>query len=432
MQLRWWRTLALAVAIGLFATAAVRSLRAADGPATLAIQGRANANVSLASNGSSVVIVWSGALANGATDIYAATSRDAGGSFSAPVRVNSTNGEAFVKSERPPRVSIVRWQGDARQTDVVWSAQHGANTVLLTARSSDLGSTFASTSLVRGSEAGGDRGWESVAADSSGAVHVAWLDHRRLAERDSQMSATHNDGPAPPTRVTIPASAEMAELSQLYFATLDGSEPRAVTGGVCYCCKTAMAAGPAGEIYLAWRHVYPGNLRDIAFTSSRDGGKTFAPPVRVSEDTWAIAGCPEDGPVLAMDRQSRIHVVWPTVVSENGGMVKALFHAVSRDGRTFSQRMRLPSQGQANHPQMVLAGDGSLVVSWDESGGGSRRIALARGTPDVEGHVGFEPLASSGTRVGTYPALASVPEGFVVAWTAGDPAKSTIQIESVK
>ena len=154
-----------------------------------------------------------------------------------------------------------------------------------------------------------------------------------------------------------------------------------------------MASGPGG--YLAWRHVYAGNLRDIAFTMSRDAGKTFASPTRVSEDKWALEGCPEDGPVLAVDGQARVHVEWPTVVSENGDSVKALFHAVSRDGRSFSERMRLPSKGQANHPQMVVAGDGSLVVAWDESGDGPRHIAVARGKIGQDGRVGMERMRDS-------------------------------------
>jgi hypothetical protein len=68
--------------------------------------------------------------------------------------------------------------------------------------------------------------------------------------------------------------AAMAQLSGLYYA-------REVTGalqaehelvkGVCYCCKVAMATGPRGELFAAWRHVYPGNLRDIAFMASREG-----------------------------------------------------------------------------------------------------------------------------------------------------------------
>ena len=71
--------------------------------------------------------------------------------------------------------------------------------------------------------------------------------------------------------------------------------------GVCYCCKVAMATAADGAIIAAWRHVYAGNIRDIAFTISRDGGRTFAAPQRLSEDRWQLAGCPDDGPALAVD-----------------------------------------------------------------------------------------------------------------------------------
>jgi hypothetical protein len=349
--------------------------------------------------------------------------------------VNSLAGEARANGEQPPRVALVARPGGVPQIDVVWLAKRASGTVLLTARSIDGGRSFAPATVVSGSDAAGNRGWESIAADNKGGVHVAWLDHRRLAERDSAIASMHHHdaaGATAPTTATKPDGVAIAELSQIYVAALDGSPARPVTGGVCYCCKTALATGRAGQIYLAWRHVYSGNLRDIAFTSSRDAGGTFAPPTRVSEDKWAIEGCPEDGPVLAVDRHARVHIVWPTVVSENGAVVKALFHAISRDGTTFSERMRLPTKGQANHPQMAFAGDESLIVAWDESGDGFRRIALARGAVTADGRVGFERHASSGARIGTYPAVSRVPDGFVMAWTTGDPAASVIRIESVQ
>ena len=68
-------------------------------------------------------------------------------------------------------------------------------------------------------------------------------------------------------------------------------------------------------LYAAWRHVYPGNMRDMAFTVSRDGGATFAPPLRVSEDKWVLEGCPDDGPAIAVDGRSHVHLVWPTLVA---------------------------------------------------------------------------------------------------------------------
>src|ERR1700710_3157521 len=85
--------------------------------------------------------------------------------------------------------------------------------------------------------------------------------------------------------------------------------------GVCYCCKTSLVTGDDGSLYAAWRHVYPGNIRDIAFTVSRDSGRTFADPVRVSDDRWVLDGCPENGPAMAIDGRNRVHIVWPTLVS---------------------------------------------------------------------------------------------------------------------
>ena len=123
---------------------------------------------------------------------------------------------------------------------------------------------------------------------------------RDLAKQDGEVAASHHDHAAMASGK--PDGVAMAQKSKLFIASLDGaSAPTAVTGGVCYCCKTAIAAGANGSLYAAWRHVYPGNIRDIAFTVSRDGGRTFAPPVRVSEDKWSIEGCPDDGPAMAID-----------------------------------------------------------------------------------------------------------------------------------
>ena len=223
----------------------------------------------------------------------------------------------------------------------------------------------------------------------------------------------------------------MAALSKLYVARLDGAAPVAVTGGVCYCCKTALAAdghGTPGKLYVAWRHVYPGNLRDIAFSTSRDGGRTFDAPVRVSEDQWAIAGCPDDGPAMGVDGTGRAHVVWPTVITEGGEMVKTLFHASTPDGRRFTARQRIPAEGQANHPQIAVASDGSPIVVWDESGHGRRRVAFARGIVAADGAMRFVRETVPDTQPAMYPMAVVVPDGVLVAWTSGEPAASVIRL----
>jgi hypothetical protein len=204
-----------------------------------------------------------------------------------------------------------------------------------------------------------------------------------------------------------------------------------VTGGVCYCCKTALVGGAGGSIYAAWRHVYPGNLRDMAFTLSRDGGRTFAPPVRVSEDKWMLEGCPADGPSMAVDSRNRIHIVWPTLVSGSTAGAEptiALFYAVSTDGKTFSARERIPAEGLPHHPRVTVGSGGALTVAWDEAANGSRRIAVAHGVVDDSGRPRFrrEALTTAGSAV--YPSLAVAADGVVAAWTSGASTSSSIVV----
>ena len=412
----------------------------AAGPAdALRIPNRASANVSLAADQSFLVAVWAASVAGGATDVFAAVSRDAGTTFTDPVRVNSTPGDVRAVGEQPPRVTLAPRGGTVPTVVVMWTARSASGTTLLTSRSTDAGRTFSPATLVPGTDTPGNRGWQAVATDPKGNIHAVWLDHRRMVTSDSSAASGHqhgaaaegNAGTAGRTSAAVadkPDGVAMAQKSDLYFDTLgDAVAPRAVTPGVCYCCKTAIAFGPSNEIYLAWRHVYPGLLRDMAFTMSRDGGRTFADPVRVSQDNWKIDGCPEDGPALAVDGRSRIHIVWPTVVTESGTQTKALFHAMSTDGRSFSLRTRIPTEGQPNHPQLAVAPDGALVAVWDESGGGLRRIARGRGAVDAAGRVSFTRTAL-GSDSGTYPKLVATPNGWLTAWTSGQSGASVIRL----
>jgi len=223
--------------------------------------------------------------------------------------------------------------------------------------------------------------------------------------------------------------AATAQLSQIFFAMLnDPASARAITHGVCYCCKTSIAAGADGSIVAAWRHVYPGNIRDIALTKSSDGGRTFTPPVRVSEDNWVLNGCPENGPAVAVDQANAIHVVWPTLVHDSRGAESlALFYATSRDGQRFTKRQRIPTEGVPRHPQIVVGPAGKITVAWDEQLTGARRVVIARGTVDYANPVRFvrESVTEEG---GTYPVIASLPDGPLVAWTSGSTADSVLRV----
>jgi hypothetical protein len=415
-------------------TVASGATNAQTGELTLTAGIGDNEHVAIASRGRYVALAWAVTRPSGNADIVASLSRDEGATFSAPARVNNVPGQARVNGERPPRVVLVPGAAETPVLVVVWGANAAdvdrtaptggrsaaatpaSGTRLLMARSNDGGRTFSPATSVPGTDAPGNRGWHSVAVDAAGRPMVLWLDHRDTAGAPGQHDQHAAASPAarPPTSTTADGVAR-AQLSQLFVGSADAKlPPRAIARGVCYCCKTALAAGEDGSIYAAWRHVYDGNRRDIAFVASKDGGRTFAAPVRVSEDGWQIDGCPENGPALAVDRQRVVHVVWPTMVRDRGRETMTLFHSTSRDGRTFSPRAALPVAGPAYHPQIALTDRSTPVVAWEEVAAGGRRIKLWRGGT-------AEDLGA-----GVYPAVAVTPSRTVIAWTRRAGSASAI------
>jgi hypothetical protein len=399
----WGLGTALLLASGGFAIDA-----AAPSTVTFSVSDRSNSTPWVAASASFVAVVW-GASADGRADVMLAVSRDAGRTFSEPARVNTVAGDARLSGEIPPRVMLApRSAGGDPLVTVVWNAKDGG-TQIKAATSRDGGRTFAAATSLQRPDAAGDRGWQAATLDGRGTLHTIWLDHRGLATDNKASSAGHDgehDGVA------------MAQKSGLYYRSVAASTERELFTGVCYCCKTAMATGAKGEIYAAWRHVFAGNMRDMAFTVSRDGGGSFEPLVRVHEDKWSINGCPDDGPAMAVAPSGSIHLVWPTVVN---GTLGALHYAWSQDGRTFTPPVRVPTLGspKPSHPQIAIDARGRVMVAWDEVVNGAR-TAAAREVRHAGSRIEFgQPTSIGEGGSAMYPVLAAITDGWIAVWTTG-------------
>jgi hypothetical protein len=172
-------------------------------------------------------------------------------------------------------------------------------------------------------------------------------------------------------------------------------------------------------------------MLDIAFTVSADGGRTFAAPVRVSEDEWQIEGCPDDGPALSVDARGMAHVVWPTRILENGAQTIGLFHATTSDGRRFSSRQRLETAGVPHHPHLVAGEAGTLAVVWDESLAGRRQVVLATGKIGADGRPQLKRTVLSADTSGSYPVVAHSGPTVIVAWTSHVPGQSVVRVARI-
>lgn len=263
-----------------------------------------------------------------------------------------------------------------------------------------------------------------------------WLDHRGLSESGG---GDHQHPAAPagtPSEKAALDGVAMAERSGLYYA-VDGARraaERELAKGVCYCCKVAVAATPRGGLVAAWRHVFPGNVRDIAFLASAGDGQ-FTKPARVSADEWHLAGCPDDGPAIAVDDGGTSHVVWPTVIggpSPEG----AIFYASSADGGSFTARVRIPTLGSPRpmHPQVHADSDSHLFVAWDEIVDGTRR-AVVRGVRFDEAR---QPIFGAARRLGTaaapssYPMVVTTTKGALGIYVEGKPGASVVRVVSLQ
>lgn len=393
------------------------------------VPGRANATPSIAAAGRFVAVAW-GASASGKADVFVAVSRDGGTTFGAAVQVNTVPGEARLNGEMPPRVALGSSTGSSLPEIVVLWTARGAATEIKTARSRDGGRTFGKPTSLQVAGAAGDRGWPSLALDRSGRLHAIWLDHRGLAAARAARGGASGHKPGAPHD-----GVAMAQNSSLYHASITGSSAteHEITKGVCYCCKTALAAGADGTLFAAWRHVYPGSFRDMAFATSRDGGRSFSAPVRVSEDGWAIDACPDDGPAMAVDASGAVHLAWPTVVGGDNPRGAIFYSTMPRDGQPFTKRQQVGTLGgpKPSHPQIVVDSRRRVFVAWDELANGRQTAAVREVRAEATGATSFGPIVTlSSSESGSYPALAAAGNRVLAAWATGGD-RSRVQVHTV-
>ena len=361
----------------------------------------------MAAFGQTVAAVWT-ASTDATSDVYVSLSRDGGVTFSAPARVNDIDGDARASGEQAARVMV----GYRNAVHVVWPAKHEGQTVIRYAGSKDGGRTFSPAVTVAGASLTGARGWHAATLGHDGGVQVVWLDGRNAAP----MAHAHGKGASKPVR---PAGGPRQDIFHASWKGDARPVEHLIQANVCFCCKTAVVA--SGEkVYAAWRHIYPGSLRDIAVARSTDNGATFGDPIRVSEDGWKIDACPDDGPAMAADGHDGIHIAWPTLVAGDAPR-KGIFYSTLK-GDSFAPRVRL-DRGDADpaHPQIAADHHTNVAVVWDERTSERRRIVFRPVTDDaVEA-----PRFFDGDGV-SYPVVAAGEGYWIVLWSAQDASGGSV------
>jgi hypothetical protein len=271
------------------------------------------------------------------------------------------------------------------------------------ATSTDDGATWSAPVTVASDSAFGTRNFHALHSAADGSLYVAWLESNQGKSKTFLTRSTDAG-----VTWTTPVMADSAQS--------------------CPCCRTAIATGADGSLYLAWRTVMPGNVRDVVVAKSTDHGATWASPVRVHADEWVFDGCPHAGPSMQVDSTGAVHIAWWTGKQGSAGT----YYAKSTDGgKSFQPPVSLGvSEFSAPaHVQLALGPGGTVVTVWDDGTVKTPKVVM-RVSSDNGASFSPAALVSTEGAAATFPVLALHDKDITIAWSeqsqgAHDHAKMT-------
>lgn len=244
--------------------------------------------------------------------------------------------------------------------------------------------------------------------------------------------------------------------SALFFASTTKGKgfenEKCIDRHTCECCRTDLLTGNDGNLHIAYRSImYPTQLlgkqvRDMAYTSSKDNGRTFEKIKPISNDNWAIDGCPHTGPSLANAGQN-VYALWFTAGNSPG----VYFNKCVGEKNSFSLR-ELQSEN-ARHPQLTSLEDGRLVMVWEEeeealthSSGSIEKTnhhSMAAAHTEIsstrislkilkDGKEQMKMDITNGNQANHHAVLTEVNKGILIAWINEDKNKSGIRYSFIK
>ncbi len=382
------------------------TLRVLKAPTLLSLPGQAASGPYLTTDPQGNVLVsWVQAVAPGEYRLYYALSAD-GVTFGAPLAIPTTS-KVYSHEENLSKIAV-KPNGDRV---VIFSAgnpsahNHYAGMLYYT-QSFDGGKHWTEPRQLSPSGAGStDERYFDLAVLPDGEIGAVWLDARKDAAKEG---------------------------SSLYLARTEGRKgflrEQRISSGLCQCCRTRIQVDARQQIHLAYRAIVNDSIRDMVHQVSKDGGKSFSPPERISADNWVIRGCPHTGPtMMAADR---LHVAWYT----QGGGPGLYYTQSANGGALFEPRAVVSSVPSAKHPQMSLLPDGSVAIVWDEryEQGGQKGFRIGLQYRDPTGKVLHTQFLTPEQGSATHPVIMTTTAGtLLIAYTQHGEKRDEVYYQPV-
>jgi len=228
-----------------------------------------------------------------------------------------------------------------------------------TTRSRDQGRSWSALALLHDDGTRTEHGFVALLPDGGDRALAIWYDGRLGAgAMDHEAAAGHEmEGRMTLRGAVLTRDAAPAEALQLDDYT-------------CSCCTTDALRTAQGPL-VAYRDRSPGELRDIAWITR--SGSAWTAPRAVHADGWVIAGCPVNGPALAL-AGTRPVVAWPTF-----GDGSYRVRVARREGEGWSTPVELEAgAGVIGRVDAAAWGDDGALVSWLGGRDGQSVLRVAR------------------------------------------------------
>lgn len=289
-------------------------------------------------NNNNVVLSWIKKVGSTSSIFCYALSHDDGKTFGAVVEVpGSTNvhphGENMPKIIFKPSGEIIAVWGAANP-----NPKNAYSGLVYYTQSFDEGKTWTKPTSLTQDTASYDQRYFDVALLPNGEAAIVWLDNRKTSDKEG---------------------------SGLYYAATNGrngfKDERLISEPCCQCCRTDLYVDRNKNIHVLYRAIINNSIRDMVHILSKDAGKTFSPPQRISKDDWVINGCPHTGPAMTENKQG-IHFTWFT-----GGNNPGIYYSCSKDnGASFTERDSVSGKA-SKHCQITCLPNDDLLIVWNES-----------------------------------------------------------------
>ncbi len=373
------------------------------------------AQPSISSDGKSgFVLTWQQKSAEGASLHYAHLDQDGRSQSSGQIAASNPGQPWFVNWADFPGLVVL----DNGDWVTYWLQKRSTATYaydIHLSRSTDQGARWSTSLLPHRDGTASEHGFVSLVPAGDDRVLAIWLDGRHTATATADSASTeHAHGGA----------GAMSLRSALIDRAGQISDEHEIDARTCDCCSTDAARLGAATLLL-YRDRSADEIRDISFRVY-EGSSWSATAGSVHRDQWKIAGCPVNGPALAVNG-GRALAVWTTMHGESLSVRAAIGNT-----KGFGKMSELESGAKTlGRVDAASWGEQGFLISWvgsDAGEGSGSVIHLA----NLDAKLAIS-QRSALTRLATgsnpgMPRLARSGDRAIAVWTEAGKDSSTIRM----